>query len=154
MLEIFDSPRKQVEYISNYYILIIASAGDLSPLLGHLQTQWWTRSTLEWLKYIFLSSTHWGQDKMAVIFQTTFSTAFPWMEMFEFRLKFHWNLFLRVQLIILQHWFRKWLGAEPATSHYLNQWWPTLVTHICVPRPQWVNIKSENPLVCFLDLGD
>ena len=22
-----------------------------------------------------------------------------------------------------QHWFRKWLGAVQATSHYLNQWW-------------------------------
>ena len=24
-----------------------------------------------------------------------------------------------------------------ATSHYLNQWWPRLPTHICVIRPQW-----------------
>ena len=29
----------------------------------------------------------------------------------EFRLRFHWTLFLRVQLTIIQHWFRKWLGA-------------------------------------------
>ena len=43
--------------------------------------------------------------------------------MFEFRLKFHWSLFLRVQLTIFQHWFRKWLGAAQVTSHYLNQWW-------------------------------
>ena len=44
-------------------------------------------------------------------------------EMFEFRLKFHWSLFLRVQLTIFQQWFRWWLGAVQATSHYLNQWW-------------------------------
>ena len=50
--------------------------------------------------------THWGRDKMADIFQTTFSSAFSWMKMFEFRLKFHWSLFLRVQLTIFQHWFR------------------------------------------------
>ena len=25
-----------------------------------------------------------------------------------------------------------------ATSHYLNQSWPRLLTHICVSRPQWV----------------
>ena len=43
--------------------------------------------------------------------------------MFEFRLKFHWCLFLRVQLTIFHHWFRYWLGAVQATSHYLNQWW-------------------------------
>ena len=50
--------------------------------------------------------THWGRDKMAAIFQTTFSNAFCWMKMFEFQLRFHWNLFLRVQLTIFQHWFR------------------------------------------------
>ena len=43
--------------------------------------------------------------------------------MFEFRLKFHWSLFLRVQSTICQHWFKYWLGADQATSHYLNQWW-------------------------------
>ena len=50
--------------------------------------------------------THWGRDKMAAIFQTPFSDAFSWMKMNEFRLKFHWSLFLRVQLTISQHWFR------------------------------------------------
>ena len=28
-----------------------------------------------------------------------------WMKMLEFRLNFHWSLFLRVQLTIFQHWF-------------------------------------------------
>ena len=67
--------------------------------------------------------THWGRDKMAAIFQTTFSTGFPWMNIYDFRLKFHWNLFLGVQLTTFQHWFRWWLGADQATSQYLNQWW-------------------------------
>ena len=43
--------------------------------------------------------------------------------MFEFLFKCHWSLFLRVELTIFQHWFRWWLGAGQATSHYLNQWW-------------------------------
>ena len=67
--------------------------------------------------------THWGRDKMDAISQTTFWSAFSWMKMFQFRLKFHWSLFPRVQLTIFQHWFRWWLGAVQATSHYLNQWW-------------------------------
>ena len=50
--------------------------------------------------------THWGRDKMDAISQTPFSNAFSWMKMFEYRLKFHWSLFLRVQLTISQHWFR------------------------------------------------
>ena len=67
--------------------------------------------------------THWGRDKMAALSQTTLSNAFSWMKMFEFRLKLHWSLSLRVQLTIFQHWLRYWLGADQATSHYLSQWW-------------------------------
>ena len=43
--------------------------------------------------------------------------------MHEFRLRFHWSLFLRFELTIFQHWFRWWLDAGQATSHYLSQWW-------------------------------
>ena len=50
--------------------------------------------------------THWGRDKMAAIFQTTFSNAFSSMKMCKFRLVFDWNVFPRVQLTIFQHWFR------------------------------------------------
>ena len=69
------------------------------------------------------SLTHLGRDKMTAIFQTTVSNEFSCMIMLEFRLKFHWSLFLRVQLSIVHHWFRWWLGAVQATSHYLKQWW-------------------------------
>ena len=34
------------------------------------------------------------------ISQTTFSSASPWMKMYEFHLRFHWNLFLRFELVI------------------------------------------------------
>ena len=50
--------------------------------------------------------THWGRDKMDPISQTTSSSSFSLMKMFEWRLNIHWNLFLRVQLAIFQHWFR------------------------------------------------
>ena len=50
--------------------------------------------------------THWGRDKMDAISQTTFSSAFSCFKMFEFRLKFHWSLFLRFQWTVFQHWFR------------------------------------------------
>ena len=39
-------------------------------------------------------------------FQTTFSNAFSWMKMYQFRLRFHWSLLPRVELTIFQHWFR------------------------------------------------
>ena len=53
-----------------------------------------------------LGLTHWGREKMDAISQTTFWSAVSWMKMFEFPMKFHWSLFLRVQLTIFQHWFR------------------------------------------------
>ena len=51
-------------------------------------------------------STHWGLDEMNNISQTTFSNEFSSMKMSEFRLKFHWSLFPRVQSTIFQHGFR------------------------------------------------
>ena len=68
--------------------------------------------------------THWGLNKMAAIRQTTFWNAFPWMKIVVFWLKFHWNLFLKVQLRINHHCLRWWLGIKQTTSHYLNQWRP------------------------------
>ena len=62
------------------------------------------------------------------------------MKMFVFRIQFDWSLFQLVQLTIIQNWFRKWLVACSATSHYLNQWWPKLLTHICVI---WVNSLNK-----------
>ena len=60
----------------------------------------------KWHIYIGNCLTHWGRDKMDAIFQTTFSNGFSWMKMYEFRLTFHWSLFLGVQLTIFQHLFR------------------------------------------------
>ena len=104
----------------------------------------------DWLSIVFVIShldlprtdelTHWGRDKMAAISQTMFSNAFSWMKMYEFRLTFHWILFLRFQLTIFQHWFRYWLGAVQATSHYLNQRWLVYWRiYQWVTPPQWVN---------------
>ena len=67
--------------------------------------------------------THWGRDKMAAFFQTTFSNGFSSIKIYGFRLGFHWSLFLGLELMIFKHWFRQWLGASQAISNYLNQWW-------------------------------
>ena len=50
--------------------------------------------------------THWGRNKMAAFFQMMFPNAFSWKKLYEFRLRFHWRLFLRVQLTIYHHWLR------------------------------------------------
>ena len=88
---------------------------------------------------------------MDAISQTTFSNAFSWMKMFEYRLKFHWSLFLRVQLTISQPalvqimaWRRP--GDKPLSGPMMVR----LPTHICVTRPQWVN--SFTPGKCGFHL--
>ena len=92
---------------------------SLGPNLQHIKPPEW----LMGCAYFGCTLTHWGRDKIAAIFQTTFWNAFSWIIMYEFRLRFHWSLLLRVQLTIFQHWFRQWLGADQATSHCLDQWW-------------------------------
>ena len=64
---------------------------------------------------------HWGRGKMAAIYQTAFSDEFSWMKMYKFRLRFHLRLFPRVKLTIFQV--------------------VSLVTHICVTRPQRVDMQ-------------
>ena len=74
--------------------------------------------------------THWGRDEIDAILQTTFSNAFYWMKMYWFRLKYHWSLFPRIHLTARRRPDDKPL-SEPMVA--------SLLTHICVTRPQWVN---------------
>ena len=91
------------------------------------------------LKMFISVLTHWGQDKMDAIWQTTFSSAFSWMKMFEFELKFHWGLFLRdpinniPALVQIMAWYLR--GDKPLSEPMMG----SLLMHICVPLPQWVN---------------
>ena len=96
--------------------------------------------------YIFI--THF-LDEMAVIWKTTFFNAFLSMKSFVFWFKFHWSLFLKIELKISLHWSRCWLDAKQVTSHYLNQCWPNSMTHICCITGKWVNgIYSTYILFC------
>ena len=83
--------------------------------------------------------THWGRDEIDNISQTTFSNVFSSMKMFEFRLKFHWSLFLKgpisntAALVQIMAWRRP--GAKPLSEPMMV----SLPTHIVVTQPQWVN---------------
>ena len=70
----------------------------ISPL------SWVTR--FPWQRARNAMLTHWGRDKMDAISQTTFWNVFSWIKIYEFRLRFHWNLFLRFKSTIIPHWFR------------------------------------------------
>ena len=62
------------------------------------------------------------------------------------------SLFLEFQLTINQHWFRWWLGAKQATSHYLKQCWLRTMPLQSFPRAQWVNplFKTHQSRLCFI----
>ena len=40
--------------------------------------------------------------------------------------------------------------AEQATGHQLNQWWHSLLTHMCVTRPRWVDVDVTHGIVFCL----
>ena len=92
---------------------------------------------------------------MDAIWQTTFSSAFSWMKMFEFLLKFHWSFIPKGRinnipaLVQIMAW--RWPGDKPLSEPMMV----SLPTHICVTRPQWVKAMSY-PLAwwdsCILNL--
>ena len=95
-----------------------------------------------WLMHASPVLTHWGRDKMAAVSQMTHSNAFSLMKILEFRLRFHWSLFLRVQLVQIMAWRRS--GDKPLSEPMMV----SLLTHICVTRPQWVNNgRDTSPLI-------
>ena len=81
-----------------------------------------------------ISLTHWGRDKMAAVSQTTLSNAFSWMKMLEFRLRFQINNY--PALVQIMAWRRS--GDKPLSEPMMV----SLLTHICVTRPQWVKWRS------------
>ena len=93
-------------------------------------------------------SAHWGRDKSAAISQTPFSNAFSWMKMYEF----DWNLFLfdwnnvpinNIPAVVqIMAWRRS--GDKPLSEPMMI----SLLTHICVTRPQWVNSMVTGKCDC------
>ena len=77
-----------------------------------------------------------GRDKMAAILLMIFSNAFSGMNMFEFRIKFHWSLFVTVQITLGYHWFREWLGTERQAIIWgnggLGYWFIYMYASLCL----------------------
>ena len=76
------------------------------------------------------SLTHWGHDKMAAILQTTSTNEFSWRKVSRKDLNFiefvpNCPINNKIALVEIMAW-----------RHYLNQWEPRVLMHICVTRPQ------------------
>ena len=83
---------------------------------------------------VFISLSYLTPDRMAAILSDDIFICISWMKSFVFWFKVHWILFLWIQLTKSQHSFRYWLGAEQATSHYLDRCLTSSLTHICGTR--------------------
>ena len=100
-----------------------------------LQESLWKKILLyvifKWFTVTLINSivTHWTRNKVAAIFQTTFSNAFSWMKINKLRLRFHWNLFSRVQVTM-----------------------PALVQILACHRPGAKPIQSINFFYCINNL--
>ena len=88
--------------------------------------------------------TRWGRDKIAAIFQTTFSNGFflnenVWISI-NISLKFvpKGPINNIPTLVQIMAWRRS--GDKPSSEPMMV----SLLTHICVTRPQWVKCKSAS----------
>ena len=95
------------------------------------------------------SLTHWGRNNRATIFQKTFWNEFSWMKMCEFRLKFHWSLFLGAPinnipaLVQIMAWRRE--GDKPLSETMMV----SLLTHICYCEFIWSDPQGKFKLLCL-----
>ena len=96
----------------------------------------------EFLHLKSLALTHWGRDKMDAISQTTFSSAFSWMKMFEISVKISLKFVPKgainniPALVQIMAWSRS--GDKPLFEPMMVG----LLTQIYVTRPQWVKYLS------------
>ena len=95
--EIIKVPRHHRVIVSTWYfiivhgLLVIFHVGFIVLGQQHVMVIW--DSPRLWQDGLL---THWGRNKMDAISQTTFWNVFSWMKIFEFQIKFHWNMFLGV----------------------------------------------------------
>ena len=78
-----------------YYPIYTYASRFMSPRKIEAKLGIMIKIALVVVVYGWIALTHWGRNKMIAVFQTTFSNAFSWRKIFEFRLKFHWCLYLR-----------------------------------------------------------
>ena len=85
--------KKSIVHTNGYRNTLMFSCNNFHTILD----SGWFIASVASFQFVSRCLTHGGRDKMAANFLTTFSTAFSWMEMCEFRLRGHWNLFLRFE---------------------------------------------------------
>ena len=120
-------PNYVYSVIWNTLFSLTTCSNDLEFLVRSIYVQWWLTVravTLDiqysevpcspylhvamiWSPMLYIHSfTHLALDKMAATLADDILKRILLNEKHEFLLKFHWSLFLRIELIQFQHWFR------------------------------------------------
>ena len=90
--------------------------------------------------------THLGGDKMAAISQTKSLNAFSWMKMCEFWLRFHLKCVPEGPINNIQALVQIMAWRRPGDKPLSEPMNVNLLTHICVTRPQWVNVICQSQI--------
>ena len=98
--------------------------------------------------------THWDQDKMDAISQTTFSSAFSWMKMFELPIKIAQKVIPKGIINNIPSLVQKMAWRRPGDKPLSEPMMVRLPTDICVTRPQWVKVLNDTkmyakPICCW-----
>ena len=81
------------------------------------------------------------------ISQTTFSNAFSWMKMYEFRLtEISLKFVLKVGINNIPTFVQIMAWRRPGDKPLSEPRMVSLPTHICVTRPQWVKVSPPGPI--------
>ena len=120
--------------ICTYFYIFIENCVGHVCCLGRW---WWHRRLPQRFQRVL---THWDRDKMAAFSETTLSNAFSSMKILDFRLKFHWRLFLRFQLTIYFSMVKIMAWRRPGDKPLSEPIMVSCPTHICVTRSQWVKM--------------
>ena len=129
----------------------------LSFLFFYHETVYYERNDTSHLKPVTWQTE--TETKWPPFSKRHFIIEFSWLKMYQHRLKFHWNLFIGVHLIISRHWFIWWrhhmetfsallalcggIHRSPVNSPHKGQWRGALVfSLICVWINGWVNKRE------------
>ena len=128
----------------SYGVSFVKSKSDLCSIFSHCHTVYNINGLTHWpLGDSAVILTHWGWGKMAPISQTMLWIAFKRIFMNEdFRISFKISLKFvpkgpinNIQALVqIMAW--RWPGIKPLSEPMLV----SLLTHICITRPQWVKV--------------
>ena len=104
------------------------------PLPEPILTYWQLDSYGYCLQNVAISLTHWGQDKMADIFQTTFSNAFLWMMLILIKFVPKCSINNIPAFVRVMAWH--FPGDKPISKPMML----SSLTHKSVILPQWVKL--------------